>query len=142
MSQPSDDELDALLVVAYLYARIMSCGLGQTPQTMSPIRMHEDHSFLNQIDLGPGAPFSLAETSDALVGTCCRYGLDLLRRFFDNTYSNPVLLERTIALRTSPLVKGSLRLTYSDLVTSLLRDPGRWTEQQGDKPILSRPHVQ
>jgi hypothetical protein len=118
---PSDNEIDALLVVAYLYAKIMAGGMKY--DLVPGIDIHPDHAFLQNINIGKGAVFGLAETSDALVGACCRYGLDLLRRFFDNIYGNPAILQRAISIRPVQKAGRRVRLRYPDLITSLLRDP-------------------
>lgn len=123
LTEPSDSEIDALLVTAYLYARIMSSGVKHDRQPEPVARFHPDHQFLNKIDVPQGMLWSLAETSDALVGACCRYGLDLMRRFFENAYSNSRMLLRAMGAGATRETPRRIRLSYADLVTSLLRDP-------------------
>jgi hypothetical protein len=120
---PAEQELDALLVITYLYARIMANGAQRSRQGAPQIKLHGDHAFLKSIRIGRGTLLGLAETSDALVGACCRYGLDLMRRFFENAYSHPQILQRAMSLRATYRANQHIRLSYADLVTNLLRDP-------------------
>jgi hypothetical protein len=120
---PSDAEVDILLIVSYLYARIMVNGVrGARSQEVAILR-HEEHAFLDQITIGRGALLSLAETVDALVGACCRYAFDVLKRYFFNCYGNPVLIRRLAAAHIAGEVGPSVRIQYADLVACLLRDP-------------------
>jgi Cdc6-like AAA superfamily ATPase len=127
---PTDTEIDALLVIAYLYARIMSKGVSESKKESSPkdvtwedIKTHPDHSFLKRIRVGQGSLLGLAQTSDALVGVCCRYGLDLMRRYFENAYDNPYILREAIRLRSDSNLGRQAIFTYADLIACLLRDP-------------------
>lgn len=122
IAEPTENEIDALLVVAYLYAQIMISGLKGSGEDVR-LNLHQDHQFLTTININRGILLGLAETCDALVGACCRYGLDLMRRFFDNVYSNPRMLLRAIRSREAHEKHRQVRLNYADLVTSLLRDP-------------------
>src|SRR6185437_10581254 len=91
-------EIDALLVVACIYARIMASGL---KQPLDNIKMHPDHeAFLKTLHIGEGTLMGLAQTSDALVGACCRYGLDLMLRYFNNAYNDPYIMQQATHLRS------------------------------------------
>lgn len=120
---PQESEIDALLVVSYLYAKIMAAGLKKKSISRHTVIPHPDHQFLRGIGLGQGALYNLAETSDALVGACCRYGLDLLMRFFANASGNHEILDQAVKLRADYKERKRVRLGYADLVSNLLHDP-------------------
>jgi len=120
---PSDVEIDVLLIIAYVYVLIMEAGLNGISVSKPKIIKHEDHDFLDRIRIGPGSRRGLAETNDALVGVCCRYGLDLLRRFFENCYASPTILLGAKAHRATIADGGSTNFAYSTMISCLLNDP-------------------
>jgi hypothetical protein len=120
---PSNVEVDILLILAYLYAKIMVNGLRGARSQETTILKHKDHAFLDQVSIGRGALLSLAETVDALVGACCRYAFDVLKRYFFNCYGNVGLIRRLASAHIAGQVGPSVRIQYADLVACLLRDP-------------------
>lgn len=120
--RPSDEEIDVLLLLAHAYATIMAAGLSQTSDLSREVHFHSDHAFLRNVGMRRGTAASAAETTDALVGSCCRYAFDLMRRFFANAYESPVLLARTAVGRIGGMVART-QLHYPHLVACLLRDP-------------------
>lgn len=130
---PSEQELDMLLVVSYIYAKIMNVGVSLTSSERPTIKLHEDHKFLERIYIGERTLDGLALTVDAFVGVCCRYALNVLKRFFANCYSEARMIYEAKKQRRNALEHGlTTTFGYSILVYCLLSDaaPGLSREER------------
>lgn len=115
---PSEPEYRAFLFASYFYARLLASALPSRKLTL-----HIDNTFLERIELPSDSLADLAETADALVGTCCRYAFDLVQRYFRNIYNHPTLLwraEKRLATKSKGM---TLLLDFPLIVHALLREP-------------------
>jgi hypothetical protein len=112
---PTDDEIDALLVAAWLYFRVATTSIGDAADRPTPLlEVHPDHAFLRHVDMAENVSRSLAWTLEALTGTCTRYALRELVRFFQNAYRFPLVLSGVMRRLRTDLP--STASSYGDLV--------------------------
>ena len=122
---PADDEIDALLLSCYLYAKVATAGLRQEVDvpgdSLTPLpRLHANHEWLERLEIADEALRQIAETLSALVGTYGRYAIEQLDRYFRTMYHNPGILANARRRQLHHTGKGSLSLSYGSLVTAVV----------------------
>lgn len=114
---PGREELDAFLITAWLYFTIAKSASSESAWSrITSLEVHKDHDFLKQIDLSEDVSRSLAWTLEALTGTCTRYALREVNRFFQNSYRYPVVLSGLLRWLRSGHHQSVARGSYGDLV--------------------------
>lgn len=123
---PTQDELYAFLAATYLYGKILTAGIGHgvvrvTDGAASSPQLHKDFSgTLNRLRISEGGIRSLSQTLGALVGTCGRYAVEQLERYYKGTYFRPEILSLALKSGISSGAAKELKLGYSELVFMLL----------------------
>ncbi|MEM7049248.1 MAG: hypothetical protein AAF604_06290 [Acidobacteriota bacterium] len=127
--RPSKEEIDVLLVTAYLYSLMLAAGnfdsLGQ-PVTLAECRpqVHPNHDFLTSISVG-GKPLGhLGRTIGAIVGTSGRYATATASRFFYHIYQDGQVLDYLFSRGLRIRKEVALQIGYSHSISAILGDPG------------------
>jgi hypothetical protein len=120
---PSSEEVVCFLVVVYIYALICINGMRNADvgddDDVRP-NVHADHEFLHRIHFPGAAVQQLADTLEAVVGTCGRYAVDQLRRYFDHVYSHHAFLRQ---IEAAGLAKGAsprLGVPFGQVISAVL----------------------
>ena len=122
---PTREELTLFYVATYLYALICINGQREALAGADDVRpnVHSSEANLHNIRLGGAGIQQLADTLEAIVGTCGRYATDQLRRYYDHVYRHAAFLRQ---IETSGLERGAaprLSLPYGQVVSAILGPP-------------------
>lgn len=94
--KPSNEDFNAFLAATYLYAWVCVAGVRGSTEALDELlgrpRVHPDYEFLHGLKLSTSSLQQLADTLEAVVGTCGRYATDQLLRYFNHIYAVPDVL--------------------------------------------------
>lgn len=121
---PAPEEEFCFLVATYLYALIALRGLRPAADPDADVvpEVHPDLEFLHRVSFSGAALQHLSDTLGAIVGTCGRYAIAQLTRYFHHIYMHPFFLTQALAAGLSMGVDAKLHAPYGLVVTALLGD--------------------
>jgi len=122
---PPREETTLFLVATYLYALICINGMRDAVAAVDDVRpnVHEDEANLHNLRLAGTAIQQLADTLEAIVGTCGRYATDQLSRYFDHIYSHTTFLRQVEISGLAMGVAPRLPVPYGQIVSAILGAP-------------------
>lgn len=120
----STEEIDAFLISSYVYSLILLAGTNI--MKIDPLKdgipkpsIHNDHSFLLNINVMLQSLIHASQSLESLVGICCRYATNQLKRFYSNVYRSPDIFKE---VRSKGLKMGAnitVRLKHRIIMSSI-----------------------
>jgi hypothetical protein len=131
---PSGEELDVFLIATYIYGLVLRAGLDGGQKSFRPPVVHSSHEFLHGMRVSPTGLRNASQTLGALIGTCARYGLNQVKRYFWKAYSDPLVIDTALRRGIRFGATARVPVPYNFLISTILGD---WSNPTGEGRVVN-----
>jgi len=140
---PVSEEVNALLITSFVYARLMLAGMSGEKSVGADFdalaHVHEDHKpMLSRLQAHGNSLCRAANTLGALVGLSGRHAVAHLSQFFNDFYGKPAFLADACRRLGDP-GRTVVQIPYRRLIEGVLFDSASYHERLGHAINLFRP---